>query len=185
MHLNFIFFHEALIFFNFRRSSFSLLRYVHMRMRKARCRNSQWLHYPDAFGCRLLLWRWTQSKFLSGDNRYIGVIYCRTVTDIILCVFSSFTYPQIILIWGNFVAFYMINLILSAIPSLQIYTIMFRLCGQPSYWITMAVSLLLFHYGTSFFGQFHYITVVIISAIWHNYSRYVVQTCSPPSWLLQ
>ncbi|PVH35145.1 hypothetical protein PAHAL_7G112100 [Panicum hallii] len=53
---------------------------------------------------------------------------------------NSFTYPQIILIWGNFVAFYMINLILSAIPSLQIYTIMFRLCGQPSYWITMALT---------------------------------------------
>ncbi|PUZ46721.1 hypothetical protein GQ55_7G104700 [Panicum hallii var. hallii] len=53
---------------------------------------------------------------------------------------NSFTYPQIILIWGNFVAFYMINLILSAIPSLQIYTIMFCLCGQPSYWITMALT---------------------------------------------
>ncbi|CAL5028041.1 unnamed protein product [Urochloa decumbens] len=53
---------------------------------------------------------------------------------------NSFTYPQIILIWGNFVAFYMINLILSAIPSLQMYTIMFRLCGQPSYWITMALT---------------------------------------------
>ncbi|CAN6242104.1 unnamed protein product [Urochloa humidicola] len=52
---------------------------------------------------------------------------------------NSFTYPQIILIWGNFVAFYMINLILSAIPSLQMYTIMFRLCGHPSYWITMAL----------------------------------------------
>jgi len=69
---------------------------------------------------------------------------------------NSFTYPQIILIWGNFVAFYMINLILSAIPSLRMYTIMFRLCGQPSYWITMAVSLLLFHHGASFFSQFHY-----------------------------
>ncbi|CAL5032749.1 unnamed protein product [Urochloa decumbens] len=53
---------------------------------------------------------------------------------------NSFTYPQIILIWGNFVAFYMINLILSVIPSLQMYTIMFRLCGQPSYWITMALT---------------------------------------------
>ncbi|KAK8448632.1 hypothetical protein SEVIR_7G067100v4 [Setaria viridis] len=53
---------------------------------------------------------------------------------------NSFTYPQIALIWGNFVAFYMINLILSAIPSLEMYTIMFRLCGQPSYWITMALT---------------------------------------------
>lgn len=34
----------------------------------------------------------------------------------------------------------MINLILSAVPSLQLYTIMFRLCSQPTYWITMAVS---------------------------------------------
>ncbi|OQU81318.1 hypothetical protein SORBI_3006G040500 [Sorghum bicolor] len=53
---------------------------------------------------------------------------------------NSFTYPQIFLIWGNFVAFYMINLILSAIPSLQLYTIMFRLCSQPSYWISMALT---------------------------------------------
>uniref|UniRef100_A0A0A9DRR1 P-type ATPase C-terminal domain-containing protein n=1 Tax=Arundo donax TaxID=35708 RepID=A0A0A9DRR1_ARUDO len=52
---------------------------------------------------------------------------------------NSFTYPQVILIWGNFVAFYMINLILSAVPALQMYTIMFRLCSQPSYWITMAL----------------------------------------------
>ncbi|XP_066348308.1 phospholipid-transporting ATPase 2-like isoform X1 [Miscanthus floridulus] len=53
---------------------------------------------------------------------------------------NSFTYPQILLIWGNFVAFYMINLILSAIPSLQLYTIMFHLCSQPSYWISMALT---------------------------------------------
>ncbi|KAL6652954.1 hypothetical protein ACP70R_011879 [Stipagrostis hirtigluma subsp. patula] len=52
---------------------------------------------------------------------------------------NSFTYPQIILIWGNFLAFYMINLVLSAVPSLKMYTIMFRLCSQPSYWITMAL----------------------------------------------
>lgn len=58
-----------------------------------------------------------------------------------LCAFSSFTCPQILLIWGNFVAFYMINLILSTVPSLQLYTITFRLCSQPSYWISMAVSL--------------------------------------------
>jgi phospholipid-translocating ATPase len=58
---------------------------------------------------------------------------------------NSFTYPQIILIWGNFIAFYMINLIVSAVPTLQMYTIMFRLCSQPSYWITMGVSLLFFY----------------------------------------
>ncbi|EEC84193.1 hypothetical protein OsI_30582 [Oryza sativa Indica Group] len=52
---------------------------------------------------------------------------------------NSFTYPQIILIWGNFIAFYMINLIVSAVPTLQMYTIMFRLCSQPSYWITMGL----------------------------------------------
>ncbi|KAG8063923.1 hypothetical protein GUJ93_ZPchr0004g40384 [Zizania palustris] len=52
---------------------------------------------------------------------------------------NSFTYPQIVLIWGNFVAFYMINLIVSAVPTLKMYTIMFRLCCQPSYWITMAL----------------------------------------------
>uniref|UniRef100_A0A0D3FUJ5 P-type phospholipid transporter n=1 Tax=Oryza barthii TaxID=65489 RepID=A0A0D3FUJ5_9ORYZ len=52
---------------------------------------------------------------------------------------NSFTYPQIILIWGNFIAFYMINLIVSAVPTLQMYTIMFRLCSQPSYWMTMGL----------------------------------------------
>ncbi|GJN37156.1 hypothetical protein PR202_gb26082 [Eleusine coracana subsp. coracana] len=52
---------------------------------------------------------------------------------------NSFTYLQIILIWGNLVAFYVINLIVSAVPTLQMYTIMFRLCGQPSYWLTMAL----------------------------------------------
>uniref|UniRef100_A0A453BTP9 Phospholipid-transporting ATPase n=1 Tax=Aegilops tauschii subsp. strangulata TaxID=200361 RepID=A0A453BTP9_AEGTS len=56
---------------------------------------------------------------------------------------NSFTCPQITLIWGNFVAFYMINLILSAVPTLQMHTVMWHLCNQPSYWITMAVSLLL------------------------------------------
>lgn len=52
---------------------------------------------------------------------------------------NSFTYLQTILIWGNLLAFYMINLILSAVPKLQMYTIMFRLCSQPSYWITMTL----------------------------------------------
>ncbi|TVU13805.1 hypothetical protein EJB05_37233, partial [Eragrostis curvula] len=52
---------------------------------------------------------------------------------------NSFTCPQIILIWGNLVAFYVINLILSAVPTLQMFTIMFRLCSQPSYWITVAL----------------------------------------------
>lgn len=52
---------------------------------------------------------------------------------------NSFTYLQVILIWGNFVAFYIINLILSSVPTLQMYTVMWRLCSQPSYWITMAL----------------------------------------------
>ncbi|VAH31578.1 unnamed protein product [Triticum turgidum subsp. durum] len=52
---------------------------------------------------------------------------------------NSFTCPQITLIWGNFVAFYMINLILSAVPTLQMHTVMWHLCNQPSYWITMAL----------------------------------------------
>ncbi len=110
-------------------------------MKKVRLRNSPWLRDLDAFGCRLLLWHWTQSKFSLVHFMRIGL----WITEIIFCFFSSFTYPQIILIWGNFIAFYMINLIVSAVPTLQMYTIMFRLCSQPSYWITMGVSLLFFY----------------------------------------
>ena len=36
--------------------------------------------------------------------------------------------------------FYVINFIVSMIPSAGMYNIMFRLCGQPPYWITMFVS---------------------------------------------
>ncbi|KAJ8763021.1 hypothetical protein K2173_023226 [Erythroxylum novogranatense] len=50
---------------------------------------------------------------------------------------NSFTVLQHIAIWGNLIAFYVINWIVSAIPSTGMYTIMFRLCGQPSYWITI------------------------------------------------
>lgn len=50
---------------------------------------------------------------------------------------NSFTTLQHLAIWGNLVAFYVINWILSALPSSGMYTIMFRLCRQPSYWITM------------------------------------------------
>lgn len=120
-------------------------------MRKVRWGNSPWLHYLDAFGYRLLLWRWTQSKFswllqacTCAHAHWSGLF----ITDMIFCFFSSFTYLQTILIWGNLLAFYMINLILSAVPKLQMYTIMFRLCSQPSYWITMTVSLLLFKYDS-------------------------------------
>ncbi|CAA7402088.1 unnamed protein product [Spirodela intermedia] len=50
---------------------------------------------------------------------------------------NSFTALQHLAIWGNLAAFYAINCIISMIPSAGMYTIMFRLCGQPSYWITM------------------------------------------------
>ncbi|XP_023554352.1 phospholipid-transporting ATPase 2-like isoform X1 [Cucurbita pepo subsp. pepo] len=50
---------------------------------------------------------------------------------------NSFTMLQLIAIWGNLAAFYVINWIFCAIPSSGMYTIMFRLCGQPSYWITI------------------------------------------------
>ncbi|XP_050206002.1 phospholipid-transporting ATPase 2 [Mercurialis annua] len=50
---------------------------------------------------------------------------------------NSFTILQHLAIWGNLVAFYVINWLVSAIPSSGMYTIMFRLCRQPSYWITI------------------------------------------------
>ncbi|EOA14661.1 hypothetical protein CARUB_v10027927mg [Capsella rubella] len=50
---------------------------------------------------------------------------------------NSFTVLQHLSIWGNLVGFYAINCLFSAIPSSGMYTIMFRLCSQPSYWITM------------------------------------------------
>ncbi|KAK4255533.1 hypothetical protein QN277_008521 [Acacia crassicarpa] len=50
---------------------------------------------------------------------------------------NSFTILQHLAIWGNLAAFYIINFIFSAIPSSGMYTIMFRLCQQPSYWITI------------------------------------------------
>jgi hypothetical protein len=99
-------------------------------------RNSPWLRSQDAFGYRPLLWRWIRSKLLWLLHSHRSVRF----TDTIFCFFSSFTYLQIILIWGNFVAFYIINLILSLVPSIQMHNVMLRLCNQPSYWITMAVS---------------------------------------------
>ncbi|MBA0743841.1 hypothetical protein Gogos_006495 [Gossypium gossypioides] len=52
---------------------------------------------------------------------------------------NSFTILQHLAIWGNLVAFYVINWIVSAIPASGMYTIMFRLCRQPSYWITLSL----------------------------------------------
>ncbi|XP_031114758.1 phospholipid-transporting ATPase 2 isoform X3 [Ipomoea triloba] len=50
---------------------------------------------------------------------------------------NSFTVLQHIAIWGNLIAFYIINSVLSALPSSGMYTIMFRLWRQQSYWITI------------------------------------------------
>ncbi|RXH68731.1 hypothetical protein DVH24_031064 [Malus domestica] len=50
---------------------------------------------------------------------------------------NSFTLLQHLAIWGNLAAFYIINWIFSAIPTSGMYTIMFRLCRQPSYWMTI------------------------------------------------
>ncbi|XP_057455531.1 phospholipid-transporting ATPase 2 [Lotus japonicus] len=50
---------------------------------------------------------------------------------------NSFTILQHAAIWGNLVGFYVINWMFSALPSSGMYTIMFRLCRQPSYWITI------------------------------------------------
>ncbi|KAJ7981503.1 Phospholipid-transporting ATPase [Quillaja saponaria] len=50
---------------------------------------------------------------------------------------NSFTILQHLAIWGNLAAFYIINWIFSSLPSSGLYTIMFRLCRQPSYWITI------------------------------------------------
>ncbi|WCJ30820.1 Phospholipid-transporting ATPase 2 [Euphorbia peplus] len=50
---------------------------------------------------------------------------------------NSFTIFQHLAIWGNLIGFYIINWIVSAIPASGMYTIMFRLCRQPSYWITI------------------------------------------------
>ncbi|KAA8526350.1 hypothetical protein F0562_008447 [Nyssa sinensis] len=50
---------------------------------------------------------------------------------------NSFTILQYLAIWGNLAAFYIINWIVSGLPSSGMYMIMFRLCRQPSYWMTM------------------------------------------------
>ncbi|XP_049936477.1 phospholipid-transporting ATPase 2 isoform X2 [Nymphaea colorata] len=50
---------------------------------------------------------------------------------------NSFTIYQHIAIWLNLAAFYIINFIVSALPLAGMYTIMFRVCRQPSYWFAM------------------------------------------------
>uniref|UniRef100_A0A0D9XRT0 Phospholipid-transporting ATPase n=1 Tax=Leersia perrieri TaxID=77586 RepID=A0A0D9XRT0_9ORYZ len=50
---------------------------------------------------------------------------------------NSLTFVQFLAIWGNFMAFYIINFFISSIPSAGMYTIMFRLCRQLTYWVTL------------------------------------------------
>ncbi|KAH7533387.1 hypothetical protein FEM48_Zijuj04G0125400 [Ziziphus jujuba var. spinosa] len=52
---------------------------------------------------------------------------------------NSFTILQHLAIWGNLFFFYVMNWIFSGLPSSGMYTIMFRLCRQPSYWITLGL----------------------------------------------
>jgi phospholipid-translocating ATPase len=61
---------------------------------------------------------------------------------VLICLFtcSSFTSVQLLAIWGNLIAFYVLNFFISSIPTSGMYTIMFGLCRQPSYWITLVVS---------------------------------------------
>eukprot|EP00253_Pinus_taeda_P018241 PITA_18241 len=56
---------------------------------------------------------------------------------------NSFTILQHAAIWGNLIAFYVINFIVSTIPWAGMYTIMFRVCKQPAYWLTMLAIIIL------------------------------------------
>ena len=71
---------------------------------------------------------------------YVDQNYISSDHGVLSDACSSFTVLQHLAIWGNLLGFYIINFIISAVPSAGMYTIMFRLCGQPSYWITMFVS---------------------------------------------
>ncbi|KAH7683027.1 P-type ATPase subfamily IV protein [Dioscorea alata] len=66
-----------------------------------------------------------------------GCIWLQAV--VVALEMNSFTILQHLAIWGNFTAFYAINCVVSALPSAGMYTIMFRLVRQPSYWITMTL----------------------------------------------
>jgi hypothetical protein len=52
---------------------------------------------------------------------------------------SSFTWFQHMAVWGNVVLFYLVNLLLSLVQHSGMYTIMFRLCSQPAYWLSLLV----------------------------------------------
>lgn len=50
---------------------------------------------------------------------------------------NSFTVLQHIAIWGSLLAFFAINLVVSLVSWSGVYTIMFRLCREPVYWLSM------------------------------------------------
>lgn len=52
---------------------------------------------------------------------------------------SSFTWFQHMAVWGNVVLFYLVNLLLNLVEHSGMYTIMFRLCSQPAYWLSLLV----------------------------------------------
>ncbi|KAG0489399.1 hypothetical protein HPP92_008210 [Vanilla planifolia] len=68
-----------------------------------------------------------------------GCIWLQAV--VVTLEMNSLTIFQHLAVWGNFMAFYVINSIVSTIPSFGMYTIIFRLFRQPSYWITMMLTL--------------------------------------------
>ncbi|KAG0491090.1 hypothetical protein HPP92_007953 [Vanilla planifolia] len=68
-----------------------------------------------------------------------GCIWLQAV--VVTLEMHSLTIFQHLAVWGNFMAFYVINSIVSTIPSFGMYTIIFRLFRQPSYWITMMLTL--------------------------------------------
>ena len=52
---------------------------------------------------------------------------------------SSFSVYQHLAVWGNIVIFYILNLILSLSKHAGMYTIMFRVCADPAYWLSLLV----------------------------------------------
>ncbi|CAK9268520.1 unnamed protein product [Sphagnum jensenii] len=50
---------------------------------------------------------------------------------------NSFTWFQHMAVWGNVVLFYLVNLLLNLVEHSGMYTIMFRLCSQPAYWLSL------------------------------------------------
>lgn len=50
---------------------------------------------------------------------------------------NSFSVYQHLAVWGNIVIFYILNLILSLSKHAGMYTIMFRVCADPAYWLSL------------------------------------------------